>query len=116
MAIHFVSTSILRSEDGVEFSKEISIESEGVKAARANASSRSDKSLYDQLEERKKVKDDEYETNGKLMRSVKGIDEEDVDFFQYLAETEAKARAATQNRDDEALQKFRVAQSQSTSK
>ena len=116
MAIHFVSTSILRSEDGVEFSKEISIESEDVKVARANASSRSDKSLYDQLEERKKVKDDEYETNGKLMRSVKGIDEEDVDFFQDLAETEAKARAATQNRDDEALQKFRVAQSQSTSK
>jgi len=110
MAIHFVSTSILSSTDGVDFSTEVSIDTEEGKRARADAA-KGDNSLYDQLEERKKAKDEEYETNGKLMRGTKGMDEEDLEFFEDLAEKEAKARASTQHQENEALQQFREAQS-----
>lgn len=67
MALHFVSTSVLRSEDGIGFDKEEKKETEETKLARVRADQASRKHLYEQLAEQEQLKQAEYDANTKAM-------------------------------------------------
>jgi hypothetical protein len=67
MALHFVSTSILSSEDGIGFEKEIKKDTEDVRLAKQAAALAQSKPLYEQLADQQRIKDEEYEANTKLI-------------------------------------------------
>ena len=61
MALHFVATSILTSEDGIEFGKETPLETDEARKARVENDQASKKPLYMQLAEQKDKKQEEYD-------------------------------------------------------
>ena len=78
MAIHFVSTTVLSSDNGIDFSKEIRIESEESKRIRAQQDKSNSKPLFQQLAERQEEKDLEREKITKLIFAPpKGLDDEE---------------------------------------
>lgn len=81
MALHFVSTSVLTSEDGIQFSKEESLETEEAKKLRQNQERQANKPLYLQLAERQDEKQIEYDKVTKLINAPpKGLDEEEYEY------------------------------------
>lgn len=67
MALHFVSTSVLSSSDGIAFEKEEKKDSEEVRSANAAALAAKNKPLFEQLEAIKAKKQEEYDANTKLI-------------------------------------------------
>jgi hypothetical protein len=110
MTLRFVKTSILSSEDGIDFDKETAVESEEVLKARKEAEAAANKPLYQQLADIRDRKQEEYDANTKAMHAPpKGLDEDDIAFFQDLDAAKAQARAANRAHDDEELESFRQA-------
>eukprot|EP00601_Ochromonadales_sp_CCMP2298_P000166 CAMPEP_0173187554 /NCGR_PEP_ID=MMETSP1141-20130122/10773_1 /TAXON_ID=483371 /ORGANISM="non described non described, Strain CCMP2298" /LENGTH=226 /DNA_ID=CAMNT_0014111403 /DNA_START=53 /DNA_END=730 /DNA_ORIENTATION=+ len=109
MTLRFVKTSILSSEDGIDFDKETAVESEEVLKARREAEASSNKPLYQQLADIQARKQEEYDANTKAMKSSKGLDEEDIAFFEDLEATKARHRQDNKRHDDEELESFRQA-------
>ena len=113
MALHFVKTSILTSEDGIDFGKEVAVESEEARKSRQAADDASRKPLFEQLRELKDKAKEEYDANTKkLFAPPKALDEDDISFLNDVESTRTKAmeqRAAT---EQSALEAFRAARSQ----
>jgi len=116
MALHFVTTTVLSSDDGINFDNEEKIESDETRQAKLLAEQASNKPLFEQLEDLKAKKQAEYDQNTKkLFAPPKALDEEDVAFFEQLDETKAKAMKARSQREETALASFRSAQKEQTS-
>jgi exoribonuclease II len=80
MALHFVSTSVLSSEDGIEFQKEVQLETEEAKKAKKEAERQANQPLYLQLQAQKDKKQEEFDANTKkLFAPPKAIDEEEAE-------------------------------------
>jgi hypothetical protein len=67
MALHFVSTSVLSSKDGFSFENEEKKDSEEVRLAAAAAAAADKKPLFEQLNDLKNRKQEEYDANTKLL-------------------------------------------------
>ena len=67
MALHFVSTSVLSSSDGIAFENEEKKDSEEVRQAKAAAIAAENKPLFEQLADLKAKKQEEYDANTKLI-------------------------------------------------
>jgi hypothetical protein len=108
MSLRFVKTSVLSSEDGIDFSKETVIESEEAKIARIQAERASQKSLYEQLEEQKAKKQAEYDAVTKQIFSApKAIDDEEYGFLQSLEDERSRKEEEKRIQQEEALEAFR---------
>ena len=113
MALHFVKTAVLSSEDGIDFSKETTIESEEAKQARLLAERANAKPLYQQLAEQKERKQEEYDANTKLLFAPpKALDEEEVTFLQSIEDHRSKKEQLQKQAEIAALESFRAAQRQ----
>jgi hypothetical protein len=83
MSLRFVKTSILSSEDGLDFSKEQSVETEEQRLNRLKREQ--SKPLYEQLAEQQQKKQEEYDANTRLLFAPpKSIDEEEFRFLESL--------------------------------
>lgn len=110
MTLRFVSTSILESSDGIDFSKETAIDSEEARAVKREAEKAEAKPLYLQLAEIQARKQEEYDMNTKLMHAPpKALDEDDIAYYEGLEFTKKAALEARHDRDEAALQAFRSA-------
>lgn len=67
MALHFVSTSVLSSADGIAFENEEKKDTEEIRQAKAAAKAAENKPLFQQLEDLKAKKQEEYDANTKLL-------------------------------------------------
>jgi hypothetical protein len=65
MALHFVKTSVLSSEDGIDFGKEVQLDTEEARKARREAENASRKPLYQQLADQRAKMQEEYDANTK---------------------------------------------------
>lgn len=61
MALHFVETSILTSDNGIDFGTETQLENEETRKARLASEQAANKPLYMQLAERKEKQQEEYD-------------------------------------------------------
>ena len=73
MALHFVTTSVLSSADGIDFSTETPLETEDAKQSRLDAINANQKSLYEQLAALQNKKLEQYEENTKLLNGIAPI-------------------------------------------
>lgn len=116
MSLNFVSTSVLTSEDGIAYSTETAIPSEEAQANRLKQQSSNGKSLYEQLEERKLLKEEEYNNNTKLIFAPpRALDEEDVEFFEDLNENKNRELLMRKEKERRELELFRQAQKKDVS-
>ena len=82
MSIHFVSTSILESEDGVDFGKETASKAIAQDNRELKREGTGGSSLYDQLTAQRDAKQEDFEKNGARMRApTSGLDQDDIDYF-----------------------------------
>lgn len=110
MTLRFVKTSVLVSEDGLDFSKETAVESEEARAARLARESAANKPLYQQLADIKQRKQDEYDANTKLLFSApKALDEDEYYFLESLKDSQASAERLNKEEEEKALEQFRIA-------
>lgn len=112
MALHFVSSSILSSSDGVEFNEEVILDTEETRKQKLKAEQDSKKSLYSQLQERQAAKDEEFEANRKKLYATATLDEEDVAFMEELESKQVKLKSARALDEEKALEHFRQAKSE----
>ena len=111
MALHFVSTSVLSSNDGIEFNNEIQKESEEQRKARLKREEAAAKPLYIQLQEREAEKQAEYDANTKkLFAPPRAIDEEDEQFYSKLRDTQEKNKKKQEEEERALLSAFRSQQ------
>eukprot|EP01039_Chlorochromonas_danica_P001665 gene1670-1819_t len=110
MTLRFVATSVLSSNDGIDFSNEVAIESEEAKIARLAAERASHRPLFEQLAEQRQKKQDEYDANTKLIFAPpKALDEEDVSFLRHLENQQQESKLQQKEEEARALEEFRVA-------
>ena len=108
MSLRFVKTSVLSSEDGIDFSKETEIESEEAKIARIQAEQASKKSLYEQLEEQKLKKQEEYDAVTKqIFAAPKAIDDEEYGFLEHLENERRRKEEERRLKERSELEAFR---------
>lgn len=113
MTLRFVKTSILSSEDGIDFSKEVALETEEAKAARIAKELAQSKPLYEQLAANKAKKQEEYDENTKkIYAPPKALEDDDVQYFKQLEESKNSALAARAANEEKLLESFRNARSQ----
>lgn len=94
MAINFVSTSILTSDDGIDFSTEEVLETEEARRARLLKEEASKKPLYMRLQEQRDKKQAEQDAVTKLMNSgPSALNEEEVEFFNKIEESKIRAKS-----------------------
>ncbi len=111
MTLRFVKTSILSSEDGIGFSKEVAVENEETRTARMASELAANRPLFQQLAEIKDRKQEEYNENTKKMFAPpRALDEEDVEYFHELDDIKARAMDAREMREQRELSAFRAAQ------
>ena len=67
MALHFVSTAILSSTDGIGFETEVKKDSEEVRIAKQAAIAAQNRPLFEQLADQELKKQSEYDANTKLI-------------------------------------------------
>lgn len=116
MALHFVSTSILSSENGIDFGKEEIIISEESKKAIAAAERASNRPLYEQLFDQQQKKQEEYDANTKRMFAPpKALDEDEVEYFNNLKVKRNEALSNRHSIEEKALEVFRTMQRDSSS-
>lgn len=110
MTLRFVKTSVLTSEDGLDFSKEEALETEEARQARLARENASNKPLYQQLAEQQAKKQEEYDANTKLMFAPpKGLDMEEYNFLESINETRERTERQRKEEETKALEEFRAA-------
>ena len=108
MSIHFVSTTVLSSEDGLEFGKETAVMSEDAQNLRENAERSNVKPLAQVLAERKAQKEEEYDATGKSLRAPQvGLDEDDMEYFRGLDHSRDTREQLKKTDEELALEQFR---------
>lgn len=109
MALQFVKTSVLSSEDGIGFSKEETVESDEAKQIRLASERAAIKPLYEQLAEQKEKKQQEYDANTKLMFAPpKALDDEEYSFLQSIQETQLRKQEQRFNEEQRAIEEFQA--------
>lgn len=108
MALHFVSTSVLTSSDGIAFEHEEKKDTLDVRnATKANEVSRP---LFEQLAEQNDKKQADRDAITKLIFAPpKALDEEEVEFYNDLEERQKKLKELRQATEEEELKHFRSA-------
>ena len=107
MALNFVATSVLSSNNGVDHDTETILESEEAARLRLNAKSGGMKSLHEQLADKQALKDEEYEMNAKALRAPQvGLDEDDLEYFREINENSLKCESIKHNEDENAIDEF----------
>ena len=108
MTLRFVKTSILSSSDGIDFGNEVSVDSEEVLKTRLAAEQAANKPLYQQLSDLRDQKKLEYDENTKkIFAPPKGLDEEDIEFFNELDNAKAKQDNNVKRHEENELEAFR---------
>lgn len=108
MSIQFVSTSILESEDGVDFGKETASKASGDVDRQKEQRKNQDGSLYERLAAREDEKQQEFDKNGELLRApTSGLDQDDVDFFNDVNMKEKSAYRDRVQEDNARVATFR---------
>ncbi len=103
-----MKTSVLSSEDGIDFSKETAIESEEQRAARLAAEKASQRPLYQQLLEQKEKKQAEYDAITKqIFAPPKGLDDEEFGFISAIEEAKQRKEKTWKDEEAKALEEFR---------
>ena len=110
MALHFVSSAVLTSDDGVSFDEQ-AVDNADARKTRAEAQ-QEHKSLYAQLAARQASKDDEREASRKQALGTRALDEEDVAFFNELEKKEELRKYARAEDEEKLLESFRTAKSE----
>ncbi|KAJ8611955.1 hypothetical protein CTAYLR_004395 [Chrysophaeum taylorii] len=106
MAVRFVKTEILSSNDGLSHGESKTLETEEVLAAKRGGSG---KTLFEQLEEHKARQQEAYDANTRLIFAPpQSLDNEDVAFFEAEA---TRRREAARERDRNELNAFAVERS-----
>jgi hypothetical protein len=106
MSINFVSTSVLESEDGLDFGKETQKDTLEINEQKLLTSS-AGSSLYEQLAAHKAEKEEEYDQKGRHLRAPRaGLEEEDLEFFGDLRAKSLAAQTERENNDCRELNKF----------
>lgn len=112
MSSGFVKTAVLEpSQNGVTHAEtEVQIESEDVKRQAAREAQMSQRPLFEQLEEQKQKKQDEYDAVTKLIFAPpKALDEEDVSHFESLAARESQRKALIAEQEEHDVAAFNAA-------
>lgn len=110
MALRFVKTSVLTSEDGIDFSTETVVESEEQRSIRLNAENAAQRPLYMQLQEQQDKKQAEYDAITKqIFAPPKGLDEEEFGFISALEEVKYRKEKLRQTEEAKAMEEFRYA-------
>mmetsp|Transcript_23879 Transcript_23879/g.35036 ORF Transcript_23879/g.35036 Transcript_23879/m.35036 type:complete len:200 (+) Transcript_23879:32-631(+) len=116
MALHFVSTSVLSSSDGIGYEKEEKKETEDTRAARIAAERAASKPLFEQLAEQQEKKQAEYDANTKLIFAPpKALDEEDVEYFQHMEQLRKQQMTKQKEEEEKELAVFRSSKHAATS-
>jgi hypothetical protein len=111
MTLRFVKTSILSSADGIDFANEVAVESEDVLKARVEAAAAAAKPLYQQLSDLRDKKQEEYdEVTKQIYAPPRGLDEDEVEFFNDLEDSKARIKAYNKRIEDSELEAFRESQ------
>ena len=105
MSIRFVSTSILESEDGVDFGKETASKALEGAGKRNQQLSGGGSSLYDQLAAQNDAKQEDFEKNGKHA-PTSTLDQDDVDFFNDAETKDRNAYRVRVGEDNEEVANF----------
>lgn len=109
MTLRFVKTAVLSSTDGIDFSNEVSVESEETRMARLAAERAAQKPLFEQLAEQKQKKQDEYDANTKLLFAPpKALDEEDASFLNTMEDSRQEQERLRKEEEMRQLDVFRI--------
>lgn len=112
MTLRFVSTTILESDNGIDFSKEKPVDISNSINTKDPISKSCGKTLYQQLQERNIEKQNEYDAMTKLIYAPpKALDEDDVQYFQELKNKQKNQKEIQKQQENELLQNFRKKQS-----
>jgi FAM192A/Fyv6, N-terminal domain len=113
--IGFVSTSVLESKDGIDFSDEKRVESEETKDAERRAAEAARQPLWEQLQERQDKKAEDFEAVRKsIFAPPRGLDEEDVDFLEGVEAARRAAKAKKHDWETQEVEAFSVARANQT--
>jgi hypothetical protein len=110
MSLRFVKTSVLSSENGLEYSKEEAIDNDETKMARIEADRASRKTLFEQLEEQKQKKQADYDAITKqIFAPPKALDDEEFGFLDSLVNRKQAQEEQRKLKEEEQLESFRSA-------
>jgi FAM192A/Fyv6, N-terminal domain len=113
--IGFVSTSVLESKDGIDFSDEKRVESEETKDAERRAAEAARQPLWEQLQERQDKKAEDFEAVRKsIFAPPRGLDEEDVDFLEGVEAARRAAKAKKHDWETQEVEAFSLARANQT--
>lgn len=108
MAIRFVATGVLESEDGISFNIDTPLETEEEIEKRRQRETNDTKPLYQQLEEQKAKKLEEEELKRKaIFAPPKGLDEDDIEYFKEVEEQKEKIKGKRAANEEKLLENFR---------
>lgn len=100
MSINFTKTTVLSSGDGLDFDQEERI------AEKSSASGAG--SLYDQINQNKKLAQDEYDATGDALRGPpEALDEADVEYFDSVYKKKRVAQMELERAEEDAIDAFR---------
>jgi len=110
MSLHFVSTSVLSSTDGVSHNTETQLDP----SSSTSTNQTYQKPLYEQLRANAEKDQEQYDEITKSMRGTTTLNEEDVAFIQSVEDRKAEKKNKVKRKDEEEIQMFRAARLEKT--
>ena len=108
MAIRFVATGVLESEDGISFNVDTPLETQEEIEKRRQRETSDAKPLYQQLEEQKAKKLEEEELKRKaIFAPPKGLDEDEIEYFNEVEAQKEKIKGTRAANEEKLLENFR---------
>ena len=108
MAIRFVATGVLESEDGISFNVDTPLETQEEIEKRRQRETSDAKPLYQQLEEQKAKKLEEEELKRKaIFAPPKGLDEDEIEYFKEVEAQKEKIKGTRAANEEKLLENFR---------
>jgi len=109
MSLHFVSTSVLSSTDGVSHNTETQLD-----PSSTSTNQTYQKPLYEQLRANAEQDQEKYDEITKSMRGTTTLNEEDVAFIQSVEDRKAEKKSKVKRKEEEEIQLFRAARLEKT--
>jgi hypothetical protein len=108
MAIRFVATGVLESEDGISFNIDTPLETQEEIEKRRQRETSDARPLYQQLEEQKAKKLEEEEAKRRaIFAPPKGLDEDDIEYFKEVEAQKEKMKGTRAANEEKLLENFR---------
>jgi len=108
MAIRFVTTGVLESEDGISFNIDTPLETQEEIEKRRQRETSDARPLYQQLEEQKAKKLEEEELKRKaIFAPPKGLDEDEIEYFKEVEAQKEKIKGTRAANEEKLLENFR---------